>query len=68
MNEAALQPHQQRMLEEHSELSQRLSNLRHFFDNPYFKDLSEAEQVRIQAQELFMSGYEEILSQRIAAI
>lgn len=68
MNEAALQQLQQRMHEEHSELSQRLSNLRHLFDHPHFKDLPEAEQVRMKTQELFMTGYEDILSQRIAAI
>jgi hypothetical protein len=64
----SLEPHQQRMIDEHSELSQRLSDLRRFFDNPYFKDLPEAERVRMKAQELFMTGYENILSQRIAAI
>jgi hypothetical protein len=64
----SLEPHQQRMIDEFSELSQRLTNLRRFFDTPHFKDLPEAERVRMKAQELFMAGYEDILSQRIAAI
>lgn len=56
------------LIDELSELSQRLSNLRHFFDTPHFKNLPEAERVRMKAQELFMTGYDDILSQRIAAI
>lgn len=63
-----LEPHQVRMVEEHTQLSDRLSKLRDFFGNPMFLQLSEVEQARLKAQEMFMAGYESVLGDRLNAI
>jgi hypothetical protein len=63
-----LEPHEVRMVEEHSQLSERLSHLRHSFDSSFFHTLPEAEKARMKAQEMFMSGYESVLSDRLAVI
>jgi hypothetical protein len=60
-------PHQQRVVEELDQLSERLSRLCHFFDTSTYSDLSEAEKARLQAQEHFMRGYQLMLECRIAA-
>lgn len=62
-----LKPHQQRVIDEHNELSQRLVKLIDFFDNPIFKDLDEAEQSRLKNQSRFMGGYKAVLEECIAA-
>jgi hypothetical protein len=63
-----LTPHEVRMVGEHSQLSQRLSHLIHFFDTPEFAECSEAEKSRMKSQEMFMSGYASVLSDRIQAV
>ena len=61
-------PHQQRVIDEKSDLDDRLSKLGVFIrDNPLFPQLPEDEQDRLQHQSLVMSEYSEILAARIAA-
>lgn len=62
-----LQPHQQRVVDEHAELSKRLSALLAFFQSPVFPTLSEAEQSRMRNQARFMDGYAAVLEERIVA-
>lgn len=62
-----LQPHQQRVVEEKDQLSERLSKLVAFFQTPMFGTLSEAERSRLRNQARFMDGYAAVLEERIAA-
>lgn len=62
-----LQPHQQRVVTEKEELSEKLTNLLAFFQTPIFSGLSEAEQSRLRNQARFMDGYAAVLEERIAA-
>ena len=61
-------PHQQRVVDEKTELDERLGKLHDFIqENPIFKTLPEDEQKRLQRQDLVMAEYSQILSERIAA-
>jgi len=62
-----LQPHQQRVVTEKEELSEKLAKLLAFFQTPIFAGLSEAEQSRLRNQARFMDGYAAVLEERIAA-
>ena len=64
---STLQPHQQRVVDEKNELSERLSKLLSFFQDPIFQTLSEAERSRQRNQARFMDGYAAVLEERIAA-
>lgn len=64
---AGLQPHQQRVVVERDELSEKLTKLLAFFQTPIFTRLPEAEQSRLQNQARFMDGYAAVLEERIAA-
>ena len=64
---STLQPHQQRVVDEKNELSERLSKLLSFFQGPIFQTLSEAERSRLRNQARFMDGYAAVLEERIAA-
>lgn len=62
-----LPPHQQRVVEEHADLHERLGKLDAFIlDNPVFLSLQEAEQDRMKAQSRAMALYVDILADRIA--
>ncbi len=50
-------PHEQRVIDEHRELTEKLNRLRIFFDTSIFRGLDEAEQMRLRAQAGFMDGY-----------
>lgn len=63
-----LEPHEMRMVQEHSELSERYTKLDQFLSNPGSVVLSEAEIARLKAQRMFMEGYMNTLSDRIAAV
>lgn len=63
----ALQPHQQRVVDEKNELSEKLGKLLAFFQTPTFAGLSEAERSRLRNQARFMDGYAAVLEERIAA-
>lgn len=60
-------PHEQRVIDEHRDLTEKLNKLRAFFDLPIFRGLADAEQVRLRAQAGFMAGYQDMLHQRINA-
>lgn len=62
-----LQPHQQRVVAEKADLSERLAKLLGFFQTPVFAALSEAERSRLRNQARFMDGYAAVLEERIAA-
>lgn len=62
-----LLPHQQRVVAEKDEVSERLSKLLAFFQGPIFPTLSEAERSRLRNQARFMDGYAAVLEERIAA-
>ena len=64
---STLQPHQQRVVDEKTELSERLGKLLAFFQGPIFPTLSEAERSRLRNQARFMDGYAAVLEERIAA-
>jgi hypothetical protein len=61
------QPHQQRVIDEHKDLTIKLSKLLEFFISPMYASLPKDEQVRLRAQSQFMNGYAEVLAQRIEA-
>lgn len=62
-----LAPHQQRVVDEKTELSDRLSKLLNFFHTPIFAGLDAAEKTRLRNQARFMDGYAAVLEERIAA-
>lgn len=60
-------PHQQRVVTEKDELSEKLAKLLAFFQTDTFAGLSEAERSRLRNQARFMDGYAAVLEERIAA-
>lgn len=64
---STLAPHQQRVVDERAELSDRLSKLLGFFHTPIFAGLDAAERTRLRNQARFMDGYAAVLEERIAA-
>ena len=60
-------PHEQRVINEHRELTENLNKLQAFFSLPMFLGLAEAERMRLRAQAMFMEGYQAILRERIDA-
>lgn len=64
----ALQPHQQRVVDERSELDTKIAALFAFIDSsPVFKTLDAAEQERLTRQREFMCAYSNVLKERIEA-
>lgn len=64
---ADLQPHQQRVVDEHNELFERTAKLGLFFGTKEFVALDKAEKTRLSMQWQLMQQYGLILSERIAA-
>jgi len=63
-----MQAHQERVVIEHKELDEKLFKLNHFIkDSPIFKGLQQAEQDRLVRQQHWMTGYHQVLAERIAA-
>ena len=68
-----MEPHQQRVVDEQKELEGRLIKLRQFIGEhpgevgPIFATLPPMEQVRMILQAHYMSAYNDILKDRIAA-
>ena len=61
-------PHQQRVIDELTELNARLAKLEDFIQsNPIFAGLPEAEQGRMKRQQAAMAEYSQVLRERIAA-
>jgi hypothetical protein len=62
-----LQPHQQRVVDEKTELSAKLTKLEDFLGSTIYTSLPVAEQARLTRQGLIMSLYEQVLNERISA-
>lgn len=63
-----LQPHQQRVVDEKTELDKKATALSNFIGlNPVFLQIDPAEQERLKEQNDVMWTYSEILGARIAA-
>lgn len=63
-----MQPHQQRVVDEKTELDIKLEKLEQFIlSNSLFQKLSTDEQIRMCRQQNAMKSYSEVLGERIAA-
>ena len=62
-----MQPHQQRVVDEYTELFERTTKLGLFFGTKIFATLDAAEQSRLNRQWQIMQKYGEVLAERIAA-
>lgn len=62
-----LQPHQQRVVSEKTQLDERLGNLYAFFQHPAYAALPEYEKSLLRNQARFMDGYSAVLGERINA-
>ena len=65
--EKIMLPHQQRVVDEKTDLDEKLTKLLAFFQTDMFKSLLEAERSRLRNQARFMDGYSAVLEERIAA-
>lgn len=61
-----MQPHQQRVVDEKSELDSKLQKLESFLGGPIFQSLSNEERVLLVEQSEAMKVYLDILARRIA--
>jgi len=61
------EPHQKRVIDEKTELDDKLTKLIGFFDTGIFKGLSEDEQRRLHEQSDHMTNYSAVLGARISA-
>lgn len=61
-----LPPHQQRVMDEHSDLSSKIVKLEAFVGTELFNQLSEGERLRLREQLVPMESYRRILADRIA--
>ena len=61
-----MEPHQCRMIEEKEQLDQRIARLAAFFDTETYQELPDYEKLLMQRQWQFMTGYSEVLGERIA--
>lgn len=64
----ALQPFQQRVLDEHSELKDRLEKLTAFLETETFKNLEEDDRSLLEIQQMTMVNYEKVLGVRVNKI
>lgn len=62
-----MQPHQQRVIDEKTELDAKLTKLREFFNTDLYAGLSPEEQSRLHRQASAMNDYSEVLGERIGA-
>ena len=62
-----MQPHQQRVVDEKAELSDKLDKLETFVGGAIYNSLPPDEQARLTRQKLIMELYEQVLSERISA-
>ena len=62
-----MQPHQERVVTEKTELDGKLDKLNLFFTTKIYADLPEDEQRRLDRQATIMTRYSEVLGERIAA-
>lgn len=60
------QPHEQRVIDEHADLDDKLKKLSAFIKvSPIYASLDEDEQGRLRIQQAAMTAYSEVLEQRI---
>lgn len=62
-----LQPHQQRVVLEKTDLEEKISKLAAFLPTPLYASLDPAERIRLTAQIYVMRQYSDILTERIKA-
>ena len=62
-----MKPHQERVITEKSELSEKVDKLETFVGGSIFASLPGPEQARLSRQFLIMRLYEQVLNERIAA-
>jgi hypothetical protein len=62
-----LQPHQERVLAERDQLSERLEKLLAFFNSEIFSQVDWLEQSRMKRQAIHMERYLNVLNERIQA-
>lgn len=62
-----MEPHQQRVVDEKAELSDKLDKLETFVGGAVYASLPAPEQTRLSRQILIMQLYEQVLSERISA-
>lgn len=60
-----MQPHQERVVTELSELTDKRTKLEAFFNTAMFKHLPPDEQARMERQARIMRTYEDVLEERI---
>ncbi|MDE9484355.1 crAss001_48 related protein [Xenorhabdus bovienii] len=65
MTSYQIQPHQQRVMDEATELDQKIEKLSNFIGDSTYRKLEEADQFLLDAQLSVMKMYSEILHQRI---
>lgn len=63
-----IEPHQQRVIDEYKELTERRDKLAAFTFTPLFRSLEEAERQRLDEQLGYMNGYQRVLAARIHAM
>lgn len=61
------QPHQTRVVDEKTQLDEKLDKLLDFLHTSLFETLPQAEQNRLKLQSMIMAAYSEVLRQRIGA-
>lgn len=62
-----MEPYQQRVVDEHKDLAERLEKLDTFISSPAFNEVRPQEQARLQGQSIFMECYKNVLQARISA-
>jgi hypothetical protein len=62
-----MEPHQQRVIDEHKELQEKLAKLIVFTQSPIYGNLDNAEQLRLSRQAKYMELYLSVLEERITA-
>ena len=67
MSAEPLQPHQQRVIDERTELDERIAKLGAFINSPIFASLPEDERERLVEQRGHMHAYSDVLRRRIEA-
>lgn len=58
-------PHQERVVEEKKQLDEKLDKLTEFLKTDTFKNLNEYERERLERQHEYMTGYSDVLAERI---
>lgn len=61
-----MQPHQQRVVDEKRELDEKIEKLAAFFNTEIYRGLRSADQSLLSKQLHFMTGYSEVLRDRIS--